>query len=37
MAFQNDDKHLFTAVEQGTKELDVFMVFDPTTGVRALI
>ncbi|KAF8607474.1 hypothetical protein BDV93DRAFT_519522 [Ceratobasidium sp. AG-I] len=28
----NDDKHLFTAIEQGTKELDVFMVFDPTTG-----
>ncbi|KAG8722001.1 hypothetical protein FRC08_008097, partial [Ceratobasidium sp. 394] len=28
----NEDKHLFTAVEQATKELDVFMVFDPTTG-----
>ncbi|KAG9078965.1 hypothetical protein FRC06_008025 [Ceratobasidium sp. 370] len=28
----NEDKHLFTAVEQSTKELDVFMVFDPITG-----
>ncbi|QRW01686.1 ATP-binding cassette sub-family C member 8 [Ceratobasidium sp. AG-Ba] len=28
----NDDKHLFTAVEQTPKELEVFMVFDPTTG-----
>ncbi|KAJ1308924.1 hypothetical protein OPQ81_004609 [Rhizoctonia solani] len=27
-----EDKHLFTAVEQATKELDVFMIFDPTTG-----
>ncbi|CUA69403.1 ATP-binding cassette sub-family C member 8 [Rhizoctonia solani] len=28
----SEDKHLFTAVEQATKELDVFMIFDPTTG-----
>ncbi|KAG8745776.1 hypothetical protein FRC10_007038 [Ceratobasidium sp. 414] len=28
----NEDKHLFTAIEQATKDLDVFMVFDPTTG-----
>ncbi|CAE6470045.1 unnamed protein product [Rhizoctonia solani] len=27
-----EDKHLFTAVEQATKDLDVFMIFDPTTG-----
>ncbi|KAG8762567.1 hypothetical protein FRC11_008756 [Ceratobasidium sp. 423] len=28
----SEDKHLFTAVEQATKDLDVFMIFDPTTG-----
>ncbi|CAE6505141.1 unnamed protein product [Rhizoctonia solani] len=28
----SEDKHLFTAVEQATKELDVFMIFDPVTG-----
>ncbi|KAG9127848.1 hypothetical protein FRC07_008492 [Ceratobasidium sp. 392] len=28
----NEDKHLFTATEQATKDLDVFMVFDPITG-----